>query len=98
MEGDMWLWISWHRALGFIAVEGSGLLAESMVGSDRAHVCKRRVLSSSQNRLMNRKRHSCNTVKVLKCLWFQKGLCFWFGETGNEFSIACVLHSAEQGC
>lgn len=94
----MWLWISWHRALGIIAVEGSGSPAEGMVGSDSAHVCKRRIpLSSSQNRLMNKKQHSCNTVKGLKCLWFQKGSCFWFGETGNEFSIACVPHSAEQG-
>lgn len=48
----MWLWTSWRRALGIIAVRGSGSLAEGMVGSDSAHVCKRRVLLfSSQNRV-----------------------------------------------
>lgn len=35
----------WRRALGIIAVRGSGSLAEGMVGTgDSAHVCKRRVL------------------------------------------------------
>lgn len=46
----------------------------------------------------NKKQHYCNIEKVLKSLWFPNGSWFWFGEIGNEFCIAYVLHSAEQGC